>query len=85
MHGSIPTTPASLTWPARRACWGQREGRTSQSVVDWLQEQTPQFRDAILFVAIDQAVCTKAVRTVPPDRTRLLLRTPVWSLITSVW
>jgi transposase len=43
---------------------GQREGRTSQSVVDWLEEQTSEFRDAILFVAIDPAaVYAKAVRT----------------------
>ena len=43
---------------------GQREGRTSKTVVDWLLEQTPQFRDAIEFVAIDPAaVYAKAVRT----------------------
>jgi transposase len=42
-------------------------------VVDWLQEQTPQFRDGILFVAIDPAaVYAKAVRTVLADGTRLL-------------
>ena len=42
---------------------GQREGRTSQCVIDWLNEQTPQFRDAILFVAIDPAaVYAKAIR-----------------------
>ena len=52
---------------------GHREGRTNQSVVDWLQEQTPQFRDGILFVAIDPAaVYAKAVRTVLADGTRLL-------------
>ncbi len=52
---------------------GQTEGRTSHSVVDWLGEQTPQFRDAIRFVAIDPAaVYAKAVRTVLPDGTRLL-------------
>jgi transposase len=43
---------------------GQREGRTSQSVVDWLEEQGEQFRDGILFVAIDPAaVYAKAIRT----------------------
>jgi transposase len=43
---------------------GQREGRTSQCVVDWLNEQSQQFRDAILFVAIDPAaVYAKAIRT----------------------
>jgi transposase len=43
---------------------GQREGRTSQSVVDWLREQSQQFREAILFVAIDPAaVYAKAIRT----------------------
>jgi len=42
-------------------------------VVDWLQERTPQFRDGILFVAIDPAaVYAKAVRTVLADGTRLL-------------
>lgn len=52
---------------------GQREGRTSQAVVDWLEAQSQQFRDAILFVAIDPAaVYAKAVRTVRPDGTRLL-------------
>ena len=43
---------------------GQREGRTSQCVVDWLTEQTQQFRHGILFVAIDPAaVYAKAIRT----------------------
>jgi len=43
---------------------GQREGRTSKTVVDWLTGQTPQFREAIEFVAIDPAaVYAKAVRT----------------------
>jgi transposase len=42
----------------------QREGRTSKTVVDWLHEQTPEFRKAIEFVAIDPAaVYAKAVRT----------------------
>ena len=52
---------------------GQREGRTSQAVVDWLEAQSEQFREAILFVAIDPAaVYAKAVRTVRPDGTLLL-------------
>jgi transposase len=43
---------------------GQREGRTSKTVVQWLGEQSPQFREAIVFVAIDPAaVYAKAVRT----------------------
>ena len=43
---------------------GQREGRTSKTVVDWLREQTPAFREAIEFVAIDPAaVYAKAIRT----------------------
>jgi transposase len=43
---------------------GQREGRTSQCVVDWLNEQSQEFRDAIHFVAIDPAaVYAKAIRT----------------------
>lgn len=52
---------------------GQREGRTSQSVIDWLEQQSVAFREAIVFVAIDPAaVYAKAVRTVNPDGTRLL-------------
>jgi transposase len=43
---------------------GQREGRTSKTVVDWLREQSPEFRDAIRFVAIDPAAAyAAAVRT----------------------
>jgi len=43
---------------------GQREGRTSKTVVDWLREQTPAFREAIEYVAIDPAaVYAKAIRT----------------------
>jgi transposase len=42
---------------------GQREGRTG-AVIDWLRERTPQFRDAIEFVAIDPpAVYASAIRT----------------------
>ena len=52
---------------------GQTEGRTSQTVVDWLEQQSVEFREAILFVAIDPAaVYAKAVRTLNPDGTRLL-------------
>ena len=41
--------------------------------VDWLEAQSEQFREAILFVAIDPAaVYAKAVRTVRPDGTLLL-------------
>src|SRR6185312_16046188 len=32
---------------------GQREGRTGASVVAWLSERTPEFREAVEFVAID--------------------------------
>jgi transposase len=43
---------------------GQREGRTSKTVVDWLREQTPEFRSTIEFVAIDPAaVYAAAIRT----------------------
>jgi transposase len=43
---------------------GQREGRTTATVVDWLREQTPEFRDGIRFVAIDPAaVYAAAIRT----------------------
>jgi transposase len=43
---------------------GQAEGRTSGCVVEWLGQRTPQFREAIRFVAIDPAaVYAKAIRT----------------------
>lgn len=43
---------------------GQREGRTSACVVAWLRERTPEFREAIEYVAIDPAaVYAAAVRT----------------------
>ncbi|GLV12296.1 hypothetical protein MyChFU_56160 [Mycobacterium intracellulare subsp. chimaera] len=34
---------------------GQREGRTSAAVIDWLAEQSEQFRAGVQFVAIDPA------------------------------
>jgi transposase len=43
---------------------GQREGRTKAAVIDWLGERTPEFREAIEFVAIDPAaVYASAIRT----------------------
>ena len=52
---------------------GQREGRTSKTVLDWLTEQTPEFRDAIRFVAIDPAaVYAAAVRARGEDGELLL-------------
>ena len=43
---------------------GQREGRTKAAVIDWLGERTPEFGDAIEFVAIDPAaVYASAIRT----------------------
>jgi transposase len=43
---------------------GQREGRTGAAVIDWLSERTPQFREAVQFVAIDPAaVYASAIRT----------------------
>lgn len=43
---------------------GQREGRTSAAVIDWLSERSQEFRDSIEFVAIDPAaVYAKAIRT----------------------
>jgi transposase len=52
---------------------GQVEGRTSAAVVTWLKARTPEFREGILFVAIDPAaVYAKAIRTVLEDGTRLL-------------
>lgn len=43
---------------------GQVEGRTSACVIDWLAARSPEFREAIRFVAIDPAaVYAKAVST----------------------
>jgi len=43
---------------------GQREGRTSAAVVDWLSERSLAFREAIEYVAIDPAaVYASAIRT----------------------
>ena len=43
---------------------GQREGRSSAAVIDWLRERSPEFRQRIEFVAIDPAaVYAKAIRT----------------------
>ncbi|MDJ0363181.1 transposase [Rhodococcus sp. H29-C3] len=43
---------------------GQREGRTTAAVIAWLTEQTPSFRNAIEYVAIDPAAAyAAAVRT----------------------
>ncbi|MDZ7881452.1 MAG: ISL3 family transposase [Mycobacterium sp.] len=43
---------------------GQREGRTSKAVIDWLRERSDAFRDGIEYVAIDPAaVYAAAIRT----------------------
>jgi len=43
---------------------GQKEGRTTAAVITWLKERTPEFREAIEYVAIDPAaVYAAAVRT----------------------
>ncbi len=43
---------------------GQRAGRTTAAVVDWLRERSTEFREAIEFVAIDPAaVYAAAIRT----------------------
>lgn len=43
---------------------GQHPGRTSTTVVDWLGQRSPQFRDAVEFVAIDPAApYAAAIRT----------------------
>jgi transposase len=43
---------------------GQREGRTSVAVIDWLSERSQEFREAVEFVAIDPAaVYAAAIRT----------------------
>lgn len=52
---------------------GQVEGRTSRCVIDWLEARTPQFREAIRYVAIDPAaVYAKAISTRRHDGTLLL-------------
>lgn len=44
--------------------FGQHEGRSSSAVVAWLKERTPQFRESILYVAIDPAAAyASAIRT----------------------
>jgi hypothetical protein len=44
-----------LTSPTISGLLGQAEGRTSACVIDLLQARTPEFREAIRFVAIDPA------------------------------
>jgi transposase len=52
---------------------GQVDGRTSRAVVDWLEARTPEFREAIRYVAIDPAaVYAKAISTRRDDGTMLL-------------
>jgi transposase len=52
---------------------GQVQGRTSASVVDWLEAQSAAFRESIRFVAIDPAaVYAKAIRATRADGTLLL-------------
>jgi transposase len=49
---------------------GQVEGRTAAAVVDWLAARTPEFRDAVEFVAIDPAAgYASAIRTALPNAT----------------
>lgn len=49
---------------------GQASGRTGAAVIDWLAARTPQFRDAIEYVAIDPtAGYAAAVRTALPAAT----------------
>lgn len=43
---------------------GQREGRTGAAVIDWLSQRSPEFREAVQYVAIDPAaVYATAIRT----------------------
>jgi transposase len=49
---------------------GQVEGRTAQTVIDWLDERDQAWRDAVRFVAIDMCTIFKsAVRRVLPRAT----------------
>ena len=52
---STPGTPGSSTCPGDQGLLGQQPGRTSTTVVDWLSQRSPGFREAIWFVAIDPA------------------------------
>jgi transposase len=62
--GSTPYDTGFVDLAGSQGLLGQREGRTSKTVIDWLRERTPEFRDAIEFVAIDPAaVYANAVRT----------------------
>jgi transposase len=59
-----------------RGLLGQIEGRTSRCVIDWLSARTPQFHEAIRYVAIDPAaVYAKAISTRREDGTLLLPKT----------
>ncbi len=52
---------------------GQAEGRTAASVIDWLAARTPEFRDAVAFVAIDPAAgYASAIRTALPNATIII-------------
>jgi transposase len=63
-RGSTPTDTGCVEPAGSQGLLGQREGRTSKTVIDWLRERTPEPRDAIEFVAIDPAaVYANAVRT----------------------
>jgi transposase len=43
---------------------GQHEGRSGAAVIDWLMARTPEFREAVRFVAIDPAAAyASAIRT----------------------
>jgi hypothetical protein len=46
---------------ALRGCWANAKGAPARQVVDWLPEQSPEFRNAIRFVAIDPAAVYAAV------------------------
>ena len=49
---------------------GQAEGRSSATVIDWLAERTPAFREAIGYVAIDPAASyAAAIRIALPHAT----------------
>jgi hypothetical protein len=57
-------TPASSISPVSRDCSARSAVAPARAWWDWLRERTPEFREAIRFVAIDPAaVYAKAIRT----------------------
>lgn len=81
----IGASPASLTWPARRACWGSAKAAPARG---WWTGCRSRQRSS------GTRSCSSRSTRPPlrqggahraPGRGRGCSRTPVWSLITSIW